>query len=125
MHVNGTLDAIVDVKHDLVFDESRDLVQGRVKVITVSGIEYVVDADAGGGGGYMAGAGYGGHHGAQLGADHVEYDVYPLDGSVSPVTLDSALTDRLCTFDLAGEKGSGIFEFALTRSRSYTYEPTL
>lgn len=125
MHVDGTLDHIVDVKHDLVFNDVRDLESGRVRVTTESGAEYVVDADASAGGGHMAGAGYGGHHGAQLGADHVEHDVYPLDGSVNPSTLDSALTDRLCSFVLDSVKGSGIFEFALTRSRSYAYKPTL
>ncbi|PYE12354.1 hypothetical protein DFR67_12379 [Williamsia limnetica] len=125
MHVDGRLDPIVDVGHDLEFDESRDLRRGKVKVVTASGVEYVVGADASAGGGHMAGAGYGGHHGAQLGADHVEFDSYPLDGSVNPATLDSALTDRLCTFDLNGHRGSGIFEFALTRSRSYSYLPTM
>lgn len=125
MREDGKLDTITDIHHDLEFDEFRDLRGGRVKVVTASGVEYVVDTEASARGGHMAGAGYGGHHGAQLGTDHVEFDVYPLDGSVSPSTLDSALTDRLCTFDLNGEKGSGIFEFALTRSKSYTYQPTI
>jgi hypothetical protein len=35
------------------------------------------------------------------------------------------LTDRLCAFDLGGVAGSGIFEFALTRSSSYRYRPSL
>jgi hypothetical protein len=51
--------------------------------------------------------------------------VYPLDGTVTPRMLDSALTDRLTAFTWAGVAGSGIFEFALTRSSSYTYRPTL
>jgi hypothetical protein len=73
----------------------------------------------------MAGAGYGGGHGRRLGRDHVEYDVYPLDGSVSPRTLDSALTDRLAAFRWGGTPGRGIVEFALTRSPAYTYQPSL
>jgi hypothetical protein len=73
----------------------------------------------------MAGGGYGGHHGKRVGVDHVEHDGYPLDGSVSPLTLDSALVDRLATFTWGNVCGSGIFEFARTRSRSYTYAPTL
>jgi hypothetical protein len=36
-----------------------------------------------------------------------------------------ARPDRLATFDWDGTPGIGIFEFALTRSRSYSYRPTL
>jgi hypothetical protein len=98
-------------------------VGGRVKVITESGETYLIDSDARAGGGYMAGGGYGGHHGKPVGRDHVEHDVYPLDGTVTPRTVDTSLTDRLARFTWEGKPGLGIFEFALTRSRSYTYEP--
>lgn len=125
MHENGLVDQITDVRHRLTFDDNRDLVEGTVEVLTESGERYVIIADARARGGYMSGAGYGGHHGARLGRDHVEADRYPLDGSVNPSTLDSALTDRLCEFAWNGQNGSGIFEFALTRSRSYRYTPTL
>ena len=123
MHADGKLDTIVDAGHDLVFDD-LDLVSGRVTVVTESGATYEIDADARAGGGYMAGGGYGGHHGRPRGRDQAEHDVYPLDGSVSPRTLDSSLTDRLTRFTWDGRAGLGIFEFALTRSRSYTYTPT-
>lgn len=125
MHVDGGLDPIIDVAHDLDFDDQLDLRSGRVRVTTEGGTSCVIDADASAGGGYMAGAGYGGHHGKPLGADHLEHDVYPLDGTVSPRTLDSSLTDRLASFTWDGHAGTGIFEFALSRSRSYTYRPTL
>ncbi|WP_028654494.1 DUF7064 domain-containing protein [Nocardioides sp. J54] len=125
MHTDGTMDEVVDVRHDLVFDDQLDLKAGRVQVTTASGAVYPVDTDASAGGGYMAGGGYGGHHGKAFGRDHLESDVYPLDGSVTQRTLDSSLTDRLCAFDWEGRPGSGIFEFALTRSSSYTYRPTL
>ncbi|MFD4972908.1 hypothetical protein [Streptomyces sp. NPDC058424] len=125
MHENGGLDPIVNVRHDLQFDDNLDLKTGTVEVTTESGAVYVVDTDASAGGGYMSGGGYGGHHGRPMGRDHIEHDVYPLDGSVSPRTLDSALTDRLASFTWNGTSGRGIFEFALTRSRSYTYRPTL
>ena len=46
------------------------------------------------------------------------------DGSVSPRTLGTALTDRLAAFTWDGVPGYGIFEFAVTRSRSYAYRPT-
>ena len=125
MHTDGKLDDIVEVTHDLTFTDNLDLRGGRVEVRTAGGAVYRVEAQALGRGGYMAGAGYGGHHGKQQGRDHVEHEVYPLDGSVSPRTLDSALTDRLTAFSWDGQPGQGIFEFALTRSGSYTYRPTL
>ncbi|HEY2042285.1 MAG TPA: hypothetical protein VGH11_06360 [Jatrophihabitans sp.] len=125
MHESGELDDIVEVRHDLTFDDGLDLEKGRVEVQTKNGATYLIDADATAGGGYLAGAGYGGQHGKPLGRDHLEHDVYPLDGSVSPRTLDSALTDRLTSFDWDGVPGTGIFEFAHTRSSSYRYRPSL
>jgi hypothetical protein len=125
MHTDGTLDAIVDVRHDLAVDDQLDLKAGQVRVSTEAGRTYDIAADASAGGGYMAGGGYGGHHGKSLGRDHVESDVYLLDGSVTPRTLDSSLTDRLAVFDWNGTPGSGIFEFAFSRSKSYTYRPTM
>lgn len=125
MHTDGTLDPITDVRHDLVFDDQLDLKSGVVVVSTRSGETYSIDTDASAGGGYMSGGGYGGHHGRSLGRDHVESDVYPLDGSVTQRTLDSSLTDRLAAFDWNGTAGSGIFEFALSRSPRYSYRPTL
>jgi hypothetical protein len=125
MHESGELDAITAVRHDLVFDDGLDLVTGTVEVSTKSGTAYRIAADASAGGGYMAGGGYDGRHGRPLGRDHLEYDIYPLDGSVSPRTLGTALTDRLTAFTWKGIRGYGIFEFAVTRSRSYAYRPTL
>jgi hypothetical protein len=135
MHEGGRLDRVVDVRHALTFDDGLDLRTGRCEVTTSSGDRYLLDVDATARGAYMAGGGYGGHHGRRLGADHVEHDAYPLDGSVSPRTLDSALTDRLATFDgrvvpagTAQEQaltGIGVFEFAHSRSGSYAYVPSL
>jgi hypothetical protein len=121
----GHVDDIVDVRHDLEFDENLDLRAGVVQVTTASGAVYPISCDASAVGGFMAGGGYGGHHGDARGVDHVEGEVYPLDGSVTQRTLDSSLTDRLATFDWNGTRGSGIFEFALSRSSSYTYQPSL
>ncbi|MFF3572692.1 DUF7064 domain-containing protein [Nocardia jiangxiensis] len=125
MHESGVLDPITDVRHALVFTPDLDLVEGDVAVETAAGERYVVHADGRARGGYMAGAGYGGHHGVSAGVDHIESDRYALDGSVSPRSLDSALTDRLCTFTLGDVRGSGIFEFASTRSSKYRYRPSL
>ena len=125
MHESGQLDPITLVRHDLRFDDSLDLQAGTVEVTTGSGEVYVIGADASAGGGYMSGGGYGGGHGKPVGRDHLEHDVYPLDGSVSPKTVDSALTDRLTAFKWNGVKGSGIFEFAHSRSLKYRYRPSL
>lgn len=124
MHTDGSLDEIVDVRHDLDLDDQLDLRSGLVEVTTAARNVYAITADGSAGGGLMAGGGYGGHHGTRLGIDHVEGDVWPLDGTVTQRTVDSSLTDRLCIFDWAGTAGSGIFEFALTRSPSYRYRPT-
>jgi len=124
MHTDGRLDPVVDVRHVLKFDD-LDLRAGTVQVGTESRASYTIDTDATAGGGLMSGAGYGGHHGKPVGRDHLEYDVYPLDGSVTQRTLDSSLTDRLASFNWDGVPGLGIFEFARTRSSSYMYRPTL
>jgi hypothetical protein len=125
MHESGELDAVTAVRHDLVFGDGLDLAGGAVEVTAESGAVYRIAADASAGGGYMAGGGYDGRHGRPMGRDHLEHDVYPLDGSVSPRTLGTALTDRLTAFTWDGVAGYGIFEFALTRSQSYKYRPTL
>jgi hypothetical protein len=125
MHESGYLDPVLDVQHELRFSPGLDLDAGRLRVTTGHGASYLIDVDASARGGYMAGAGYGGAHGRRMGRDHVEYDVYPLDGSVSPRVLDSALTDRLAAFRWGGTAGRGVIEFALTRSPAYTYQPSL
>ncbi|MGW6199760.1 hypothetical protein ACWF0M_26655 [Kribbella sp. NPDC055110] len=121
MHTDGRLDPVVDVRHGLVFDDTLDLRSGTVAV-TTKATSYTIDVDASGRGALMAGGGYGGRHGSLQG---LEYDVYPLDGTVTPRTVGTSLTDRLCEFDHGGTPGIGIFEFALTRSPSYMYRPTL
>jgi hypothetical protein len=125
MHTAGDLDPIVQVRHDLRFDESLDLRGGRIEVTTRRGMIYLIDVDASDRGGYMSGGGYGGQHGKPRGRDFREFDVYALDGSVNPKTVDTALTDRLARFDWEGNPGNGIFEFAHSRSSSYTYRPSL
>ncbi len=125
MHDDGHLDDITDVRHNLAFTAGNDLLSGTVEIATAAGATYRVDADASAGGGYMAGGGYGGHHGKVRGRDFEDFDTYPLDGTVGPKTLDSALTDRCCAFGWNGQTGYGIFEFALSRSSSYAYRPTL
>lgn len=124
LHEQGIVDDVVDVRHALEFD-ALDLKAGRVEVTTASGATYRIDADASAGGGFMAGGGYGGHHGQPRGRDHIESDVYVLDGSVDQRALDSSLTDRVALFDWDGVLGTGIFEFARTRSSSHVYSASL
>ncbi|MCK9505477.1 MAG: hypothetical protein M0Q95_15010 [Porticoccaceae bacterium] len=124
MHEDGTMDDIVNVRHALEFND-LDLTAGVVEVTTASGAVYVIDTDATAGGGFMAGGGYGGHHGKVRGRDYMAHEVYALDGSVTQRTVDTSLTDRLARFTWNGQTGYGIFEFALSRSSSYQYSPTL
>lgn len=125
MHTDGRLDPIIDVVHDLRFDTQLDLRDGWLVISTAGGATYDLTADASARGGYMSGGGYGGQHGRPHGIDHLEHDSYALDGSVSPKTVDTALTDRLATFDWSGVAGIGIFEFAHSRSESYVYAPSI
>lgn len=122
MHTDGRLDPIIDVRHGLIFDQSLDLRSGTVEVTTKAHV-YTTDADASGRGALMAGGGYGGLHGELV---RLETDVYPLeDGTMTPLAAATSLTDRLCEFSWEGTQGTGILEFALTRSPSYVYRPTL
>lgn len=125
MHEDGRLDPVASIRHDLSFDAALDLRGGRLEVTTATGASYVLDCDASARGGYLAGGGYGAKRGTDLGLDHVEHDRYPLDGTVGPPTLDSALVDRATRFTCSGETGYGILEFAHSRSRGYAYRPTL
>jgi hypothetical protein len=121
---DGRVDDVVEGQHSLVFND-LDLISGVVEIVTESGSRYTIEADASAGGGLMAGAGYGGHHGKVRGKDYIEHDIYPLDGSVTQRTVDTSLTDRLTCFRCDGKVGYGIFEFALSRSTSYRYQATL
>src|SRR5260370_42691148 len=59
MHTDGRLDPVIDVRHDLTFDQ-LDLRSGTVEVTTGSGKVYTIETDASGGGALMAGGGDGG-----------------------------------------------------------------
>jgi len=122
---DGSVDVVTAVQHDLRFDQNLDFQTGSLAVHTGSGATYHLDVDGMFGGGYLSGGGYGGWHGQPRGVDHSEAETWELDGSISPRTLDVPLTDRPARF-VAGEGtvGAGVFEFAVTRSPKYTYQPT-
>jgi len=123
---DGTDDPIVAGRHDLEFDDGLDFVRGTLEFDTASGRTLRLDADGTPGGGYLSGGGYGGWHGRPRGVDVLEHETWPLDGSITPRTLDMPLTDRPAAFVLDGDvPGAGVFEFALTRSPKYQYAPTL
>jgi hypothetical protein len=125
LHTNGTCDQIVGLEHDLEFDEGLDFHRGTLRITTESGQTFDLAVDGTAGGGFLSGGGYGGWHGKPHGPHHMELDEFALDGSVTPRNLDMPLTDRPATFELDGEVGAGVFEFAHTRSSSYNYAKSL
>ena len=53
-------------------------------------------------------------------SDVAEHETHPLNCSVSPRPLGSALVHRASRFVCCDETGWGILEFAVSRSASYT-----
>lgn len=125
LYENGDQDPIISVAHRLVFDDGLDFLRGELLLRTQAGHEYPLTVDGTSGGGFLSGGGYGGWHGKRHGRNHLSYDEFPLDGSVTPRNLDMPLTDRPAAFLMNGEKGTGVFEFAHTRSPRYNYRPSL
>lgn len=125
LHETGEADPVISVEHDLTFDANLDFRHGRLYITTAGGEQLEVHVDGTAGGGFLSGGGYGGWHGVPHGRDHLEHDMFPLDGSVSPRRLDMPLTDRPARFTSAGVSCAGVFEFAHTRSSSYTYRQSL
>jgi hypothetical protein len=111
--------------HDLTFDARGEVVSGAFRVELATGEALELEARGLGRGIYMAAAGYGGWHGRDRGRAHVEHDRWVLDDSIDLGALDIALLDKLCAFTCEGVTAAGIFELALTRSRSFEYRPTL
>ncbi|HET6509943.1 MAG TPA: hypothetical protein VFG42_24330 [Baekduia sp.] len=121
----GAPEPIVAVEHDLRTDARGEFTDGRVRARLATGEAIDVDWAALAPGIYMAPAGYGGWHGQDRGALHVEHERMALGESVVLRDMSLALTDKLCSCRVGEEAGTGIFELAISRSRSYTYRPTL
>lgn len=131
LEAGGTTDRIVAVEHELTFTESLECTGGRFGVGTESGrgFDLLVDATTTAGG-FLEGAGYGRFHGAGHGPGHLEHDRWALDDpNRAPRNLHYPLTDRLSAYTRAeageNEQGSGVLEFAHSRSPHYTYVPGL
>lgn len=123
MRPQGGLDPIVALRHDLRFNDRFELLGGHFDLEFASGTQRRLAVESTGSGVLMQGGGYNGWHGVPRGLNHVEYEEWPLDGSRTPRNLDIGITDALCLFDFGGVVGSGITEYALTRSVSYIYRP--
>ncbi|MEZ2391919.1 hypothetical protein AB6813_20705 [bacterium RCC_150] len=122
---DGSADPIVDVKHNLDFEDT-ELRQGHLEIQTASGAVLNVKGDLPvNGGGYLAGGGYGGWHGQPRGNNHLEHEIWTLDGSVTSRDLPTPITDRLASFRWGGESGVGVFEFSRSRHPEAIYRPTL
>ncbi len=132
LHEDGTVDEIVSSEHAMSFDEKLELKAAKLRIRTVCGQQYELDVDGSAcGGGYLSGGGYGGYHGRAQGNGFQSVCDWPIPSDrFNCSTLDTPLTDRLVSFrcregDGRTIDGSGIFEFAHTRSKSFTYKPTL
>lgn len=132
IHETGEVDPIVRSDHALAFDEQLELAPGRLELQTASGRRYSLRYDpATNVGGYLSGGGYGGYHGKPAGRHMLAVSDWELPSEAFNCRrLDTPLTDRLVAFQCeTGEgnviSGSGIFEFAHSRSPDYTYRPAI
>lgn len=131
LRTDGTTDRIVAVDHELRFDDALETSGGRLGLSCRSGRTLDVHVDpAATRGGFLEGAGYGRFHGHPHGDGHLEHDRWDLlDPTMIPRNLGYPLIDRLAGFtrveDGGQEQGSGIFEFAHSRSPRYRYRPGL
>ena len=125
MREDGKVIPVTGVRHALSFNDDLELLRGRFEIDVQNGPVRRLTMNSTGPGLFMAGGGYDGWHGVDHGPGAVEHDVWPLDGSRTPRNLKLGITDALCTFHEGRREGSGISEYALTRSPRYAYAPTL
>jgi hypothetical protein len=125
MRRDGTIERVTAVRHDVTFGEDFEVREGRLEVDLADGGVRAFSFASTGRGIYMTGGGYAGLHGTDRGREHLAVERWPLDGTRNPRNLDLGISDALCTFDDGVQTGLGIFEYALSRSSSYAYAPTL
>jgi len=121
MTAGGGLIPIVELRHDLAFDDSFLLQGGTVSLGLADGTRREMTVQSTGPGIFMEGGGYAGWHGVPRGRDHREHERWPFDGQRTPRNLRLGITDALCRFEVGGATGWGITEYALSRSPTFTY----
>jgi hypothetical protein len=124
MREDGRVVRIAAVRHALEFTDDFELRSGRFEIGLEDGTMRDLRMESTGPGLYMAGAGYDGWHGVDHGPARVEHDRWPLDGTRTPRNLGIGFTDALCSFRSGPGLGTGIAEYALTRSSQYVYAAT-
>lgn len=124
MREDGRVVTISAVRHSLEFSDDFELRSGRFEIGLADGSVRDLTMASTGPGLYMAGAGYDGWHGVDHGPACVESDRWALDGTRNPRNLGIGFTDALCTFRSGPLLGTGIAEYALTRSSQYVYAAT-
>jgi hypothetical protein len=130
LHVDGTVDPIIAVDHELTFTPNLDCGGGRMVLTTEGGrrIDLTIDPTVTRGG-YLSGAGYGSMHGKPQGPDHLAHERWDLgDATLTPRHQHYPLDDRLTKFERSEngstETGAGILEFAHSRHPDYRYQPS-
>jgi hypothetical protein len=124
MRVDGSSTGIVGAAHDLQFSEENEVREGVLTLALADGSQREVRIRNTGRGIYMDGAGYADWQGSYHGSEALLTRRWPLDGSVNPKNLGFSITDAFCEFICDGEEGSGILEYGLTRSPSFSYQPS-
>ena len=121
MRGDRTLRRLTSLTHDLRFNDDMELVGGAFQLAFADGERRELSVVSTGPGILMQGGGYNGWHGVARGRDHIESERWSFDGSRTPRNLEIGITDALCLFTCGSEKGTGISEYALSRSPSYRY----
>lgn len=125
MHAGGALERIRGVRHDLAVTDDLEITGGRFMLELESGRVRELTFESPGRGLYMAGGGFAGWQGQARGLDHTEHERWPLDGTLTPRALPIGVVNALSTFHGDAGPGIGVVEYALSRSASYLYTPTL
>ena len=125
MREDGAVDPVTGVRHALDFDDGLEFRSGELELELESGERHRVGVESTGPGIYMAGGGHAGWHGIDHGPGHAEHDRWPLDGTMTPRELPISLAQAVARYSDGRQSGTGVFEYALTRSPSFVYSPTL
>lgn len=107
---------IKNITHSLIFEKgSREHLSGCFHFEDERGNKYQLKSKKILPGINNVGGWFGGGHGKRRGTYHAEGDVYEL--ATPPGTFNKGVwaRDQLCTFELNGLKGEGIFEHALSK----------